>query len=495
MTDVVTRPNADSAPDDDAIVDGPVGDAAAPPGDATTGEYAWAPAEPPKRSKHLGWWIGVPAGAAVIALVASSLVLIAPGTSIAGVPVGFSTPGAAADAVAAQLATTTVVLTGDGGDAEVTAAELGASVDSRALADRAFALHPMWNPTTWFADPSTAAVSIDEEAATTALREAAPALYTDPVDATIAFDAATASFMTTPAEPGTGVDVESVRLALQTALADGESRVELDATPAEVAAITSTATAEASTATLNSMLDTAGFYVGTERTVPIDRAVAASWITVQPTDDGTFDISADAAAIQPMVDSLAPLVNRAAENGKVITDSSGDVLREEAAGISGRALGDTSSVASDYATQLSTGNAAFTLPVTEVAPVITTLARRIEVNLSDQQAVLYENNAVVQSWYISSGKDGFNSGTGNFRINSKLTSQNMGNRDLTKAPYYFTPDVPYVMYYNGDEALHGTYWHDNFGNQMSHGCINMPVSAAEYVFDWAPIGTEVSVHY
>ena len=259
--------------------------------------------------------------------------------------------------------------------------------------------------------------------------------------------------------------------------------------------MTSTSSAEASVASLNGMLDTAGFYVGAERTVPIDRAVMASWLAVEPTGDGSFEISADQAAIQPIVDGLAPLVNRTAENGLVITDSGGSVLREEAAGISGRELGDTSSVASDFATQISTGNGAFTLPVTEVAPVITALARRIEVNLSEQRAYLFENEAVVQSWYISSGRDGFNSGTGNFRISAKLRTQNMGNPDLTKAPNYYTPDVPWVMYYNGDEALHGTYWHDNFGNQMSHGCINMPLSAAEYVYTWAPMGTEVSVHY
>ena len=71
----------------------------------------------------------------------------------------------------------------------------------------------------------------------------------------------------------------------------------------------------------------------------------------------------------------------------------------------------------------------------------------------------------------------------------------MGNPDLTKAPNYYTENVPWVMYYNGDEALHGAYWHNNFGNQMSHGCINMPVDAAAFVYTWAPMGTEVSVHY
>ncbi len=42
------------------------------------------------------------------------------------------------------------------------------------------------------------------------------------------------------------------------------------------------------------------------------------------------------------------------------------------------------------------------------------------------------------------------------------------------------------MYFNGDEALHGAYWHNNFGNRMSHGCVNMPIDVAEFVYDWAP---------
>ena len=495
MTDLVTRPGAEEAPTEPIGAPSQPGTAAPADGDGNAPSLAWAPAEPAPRKRHLALWLGIPAGIAVVALVASSLVLIAPGTTVAGVPVGGLTPGAAADAIQKQLAETTVVLVGAEGDPEITGAELGASVDASALADRAFSEHPMWNPTTWYADPSSAAVRIDADAATAALREAAPDLYVEPVDATISYDAATATYTATPAQPGTGVDVESVRLALQAALADGDTRVDLEATPAVIAATTSTATADASAASLNTMLDTAGFYVGTERTVPIDRAVAASWITVEPTEDGTFAITADAAAIEPAVAGLAPLVNRSAQNGTVITDSAGDVLREIAAGISGRELGDTSSVASDFAAQLSSGNGAFALPVTEVAPVITTLARRIEVNLSQQQAFLFENGQVVQSWYISSGRDGFNSSTGDFRIRAKLESQNMGNPDLTKAPNYYTENVPWVMYYNADEALHGAYWHNNFGNQMSHGCINMPVDAAAYVYTWAPIGTEVSVHY
>jgi lipoprotein-anchoring transpeptidase ErfK/SrfK len=53
------------------------------------------------------------------------------------------------------------------------------------------------------------------------------------------------------------------------------------------------------------------------------------------------------------------------------------------------------------------------------------------------------------------------------------------------------------MYINGGVALHGTYWHNNFGTgtRMSHGCINLPLSSAAWLYDWAPLGTPVRVQY
>ena len=57
-------------------------------------------------------------------------------------------------------------------------------------------------------------------------------------------------------------------------------------------------------------------------------------------------------------------------------------------------------------------------------------------------------------------------------------------------------DVPWVMYFAaGGYAIHGVYWHNNFGVPMSHGCVGLPVGAAAYIYSWAPIGTMVSIHY
>ena len=497
MTDLVTRPGTEEAPTDETVsatahrshCPDRRQPASAPP-------LAWAPTEPAPRKRHLALWLGIPAGIAVVALVASSLVLIAPGTSVAGVPVGGLTPGAAADAVQKQLAETTVVLVGAEGDPEITGAELGAFLDARALADRAFSRAPDVEHHDLVRRSHQRGRADRRGCRHRRSARHSPRSFrrTGRRDDRLRRRRPRASPSPRTC-PGSGVDVEAVRLALQAALADGETRVEVDATPVELPAVTSTATADASVASLNGMLDTAGFYVGAERTVPIDRAVVASWLSVQPSGDGAFEITADAAAIQPMVDGLAPLVNRGAENGNVITDSAGDVLREDAAGISGRELGDTSTVAPDFAAQLSTGNGAFALPVTEVAPVITTLAppHRGQPRRAAHVPVRERAGRAVVVHLVGNGRVQLRA-PGGFRISAKLDSQNMGNRDLTKAPNYYTQNVPWVMYYNGDEALHGAYWHNNFGNRMSHGCVNMPVDAAAFVYSWAPMGTEVSVH-
>jgi lipoprotein-anchoring transpeptidase ErfK/SrfK len=62
-------------------------------------------------------------------------------------------------------------------------------------------------------------------------------------------------------------------------------------------------------------------------------------------------------------------------------------------------------------------------------------------------------------------------------------------------PGFYLPDVPYTMYFYEGYGIHGTYWHNNFGHPMSHGCVNMRTSEAEWMFNWASVGTLVNVHY
>lgn len=116
--------------------------------------------------------------------------------------------------------------------------------------------------------------------------------------------------------------------------------------------------------------------------------------------------------------------------------------------------------------------------------------KHIYVDLSTQKIFAIQGNTKVLEARISSGK--WNpTPVGNFHIWTKLRSTRMSGGE--GADYYNLPNVPYVMYFYGDYGLHGAYWHNNFGHKMSHGCVNLRQVDARDVFNWAEIGTPVSV--
>ena len=448
----------------------------------------WAPAEPVRKKRHLGLWIGVPVGVVALGAAAASLLLIAPGTSVAGVSVGFMTPGAAAAAIDDRLAATTLDVDGTA----VSGADLGATVDADALANAAFDQRPAWNVTQWFGDPVAAEVSIDSDAANEALRGAAPELYVDPVPAAVSFDGT--SYVVTPDVAGAGIDPQAALAALQTAFDEGRADAPLDAAVAPVSSETVTADAEATATQLNGMLDAVGFYVGDERTVPVDRAVAASWLTVAPSADGAFEITADEAAIQAVVDTLPGLVNREPQNGVVFANLAGTVIDDSDAGLDGRTLEATDGVAADFASKLAAGEAAYALPVAVVPVTTETVVRVLEVDLGEQRLYLKENDVVVDSWLVSTGRPGADTLTGRYRIGWKTPSQTMYGTASDSGVQYVQPNVKWAMYFNGDQAFHGVYWHSNWGRQMSAGCVGMPDSRAAQIYEWAAQGTDVWIH-
>ncbi|OQA47567.1 MAG: N-acetylmuramoyl-L-alanine amidase sle1 precursor [Chloroflexi bacterium ADurb.Bin325] len=115
--------------------------------------------------------------------------------------------------------------------------------------------------------------------------------------------------------------------------------------------------------------------------------------------------------------------------------------------------------------------------------------RWIDINLSQQRLTAYQGNTPVFSTLISGGLPRTPTVVGRFRIQTKLTSTRM------TGPGYDLPGVPYTMYFYKGYAIHGTYWHNNFGRPMSHGCVNMRTPDAAWLFNWASIGTLVVTHY
>ncbi len=103
----------------------------------------------------------------------------------------------------------------------------------------------------------------------------------------------------------------------------------------------------------------------------------------------------------------------------------------------------------------------------------------IEVDLSTQTLVAWEGQTPVMSFLVSTGLPNTPTVVGRFHIYQKLVSTRM------VGPGYDLPNVPHTMYFYSGYALHGAYWHNNFGHPMSHGCVNLALDDAEKLFNWA----------
>ncbi len=121
--------------------------------------------------------------------------------------------------------------------------------------------------------------------------------------------------------------------------------------------------------------------------------------------------------------------------------------------------------------------------------------KEIVISISAQSLWAYENNTLVAQTLVSTGTAEVPetvTPVGFYSVHLKYASQTMegtiSNED------YRVEDVPWVMYFDYlGNAIHGTYWHSNFGTPMSHGCVNLPLDVAEFLYNWAPEGTAVSV--
>lgn len=113
--------------------------------------------------------------------------------------------------------------------------------------------------------------------------------------------------------------------------------------------------------------------------------------------------------------------------------------------------------------------------------------RWIEINLSRQRLTAWEGRNPAYTILISTGKAATPTQPGVFAIQTRERYAHM------KGAGYDVNDVPYTMYYSGSYAIHGAYWHRRFGTPISHGCINLAVNHARWLFNWARIGTPVIV--
>lgn len=129
---------------------------------------------------------------------------------------------------------------------------------------------------------------------------------------------------------------------------------------------------------------------------------------------------------------------------------------------------------------------------------IITSEKLITVDIGSQSLRAWEGGQIKHETKVSTGMKLTPTVKGSFNITRKVPMQDMRGPSPYKQYYptgrYLVKNVPHVMYFYRAYAIHGAYWHNNFGRPASHGCVNVPLASAEWLFNWADHGTRVEVY-
>ncbi len=134
----------------------------------------------------------------------------------------------------------------------------------------------------------------------------------------------------------------------------------------------------------------------------------------------------------------------------------------------------------------------FFITAGEARAQIFTTEKLITVDIGKQRLYAWENGQVLMNTAVSTGMYYTPTVKGSFSIYKKIPLQDMRGYFPPYEPYYIK-NVPSVMYFYGAYAIHGTHWHSKFGWRASHGCVNVPVTQAQWLYSWADQGTRVEI--
>ena len=221
-----------------------------------------------------------------------------------------------------------------------------------------------------------------------------------------------------------------------------------------------------------------------------------SWINIEVNPKtGRVNTSVNQANINSYISRIAYKYTKTAKDQLILTgaDGSTTVIQpgQDGVGILNQAAV-TQSI-SDQILKAKGISATISVHVTPFGTVTTqSYPKWIEVNIVTKRMYVYENSNLVNTFLVSAGKSSTPTPLGMYKIFSKYAVQTMIGAD------YVQPNVPWINYFkSGGYAIHGNYWRpsDWFGNiNSSHGCVGLQVSDAEWVYDWAPIGTPIIIH-
>ena len=470
------------------------------------------------------WAIGV-VSALVLLVVCAGVVYAAnysgralPGTSVAGTSVAGMTRDQVVSTVNQRADATNVTLTVEGKTTKASLNEAGISVDADETADAAMkgsTSFPAFVSALFSERDIEPVVTVSDESIKKLAASANSTLTSEMKDASVIVAQDGQSFTVPPAQRGNGVSAEDVAAAVKQAGATLTS-VTQDLSVHQMEPSITTENAQAAAEKANALLETNIEISDGIDTFSAERSDKVQWVEFLTKDDGSLDTpSISTVKVADWVNALAATTDVKPQNRVDNVDSSGNVLTVAREGKKGLKTNNTEQVTKDIIAAMTDGKAyeglfhyddvepgSETKQVAEGTENLVYQAAEgekwVDISLADNSVTAYIGGKVAGGpYYMVPGAPDTPTVTGTFHVYLKYDVQTMRgeNADGTK---YETEGVPWVTYFTGSYAMHGAPWRSSFGWSGyggSHGCVNMPVDAAKFIYDWTDMGDTVVVHY
>ena len=474
-----------------------------------------------------------------------------PGTTILGQDVAGQTPEEIAALVSDRAESVTVSVTAGDEEHEVSLADLGVTVDAAASGQAAVARDDSLGSvisSTWSGEhPVDPVVEVDEQAVSDYATSLVPEDRTDPVDAEVVFDEEEQSWTAVEARNGQGVDPTTL-VDQVTEHAPALESFEVEQPVKEIAPAITTEEAEEVVDSITSLLEQPMSITSADGEVhDVSAERRSGWLSVGPDESGqSLTITVDEEGVREWVATRAEQDTVEPKDGIEQIDDEGEVVKVVSEKRDGVEITNADAVADELIDSLkgtSPLEAAFesrTVESTteqveapeeedaddaedgedadgedadgedadseedadgedEAPPAEPTGEKWIDVDLSAKTVTAYVGDTPV--WGprpMVDGKPGNETVTGTYEIYLRYEKQDMTNEATYPEgheKHYYNPDVPWVQYFHRGYGFHGAPWRSSFGYSGSHGCINMPVHEAKWLYDWASMGTRVEVHH
>lgn len=436
-----------------------------------------------------------------------------PGTTVAGTDVSGKSREEVVATIEERTKSTKVDISGDV-TASATLADLGTTVDAQATADAVMArgdtlsekLHALVSKGEIPVVTTTDKTKVSSYATSLIPEDRAKAR-----NATVVLGEDGTTFTTTSSSKGSSLDAEALTQAAQKAATSLDS--------SSISLTITSADPKVSDSDAQKVADKANNWVSQDITVTMgedsytaESTDKASWITVTNSSDAAPTIAVDSSKVSQWVKTQAEEASSDPVTGQRNVNANGQVVSTPTEAKDGKTVNNADAVATSITQSLGSSKAysgSFEATTVKAEWKDRTIAngaeklpyqaapgeKWVDLNLSNKTVTAYEGATVVHGPVsIVDGGAATPTVTGTYKVYLQYESQTMRGLE-PNGNEYVAENVPWVSYFYQGYAFHGAGWRSSFGYSDSHGCVNMPISEAQWIYNWVDTNTVVQSHY